>query len=370
MRLCYDSLTEEKRLVYAYDELQSLTERSLPPPEEIFGQLPDGTPRVTFSEPKAGKPSQDIILETCYRNSRPVLATAHALGFGIYRDVDSKTGTGLIQMFDNANLWQEVGYSVIEGALDDGENVKLSRTSESSPEFLEEPKKAQPLIEFLCFKNAAEQSDWIASQIERNVRQDELSFDDIIVINPDPLTTVKAVAPIRRTLFEKEIPSHVAGVDTSADVFFSADNDSVAFTGIFRAKGNEAGMVYVINGQDCYGGFGKTARVRNQLFTAITRSKAWVRVTGYGENMKKLIEEFNRIEAHEYQLSFVYPDEETRKHLNVINRDLTSDQKSKIRGAASSISELLNNVQRGDILIEDLPVEQVDALRKLLGDRN
>lgn len=369
LRLCYNCLTDAKRLVYAYDELQSLTDRSLPPPEEIFGEKEDGSPRVTFSPPQPGKPSQDIILETCYRNSRPVLATAHALGFGIYRDVDPKTGTGLIQMFDNASLWQEVGYSVIAGRLADGESVTLSRTPETSPEFLEKPVEAQPLIEFVCFKNAAEQASWVAAQIEKNVRRDELNFDDIIVINPNPLTTVKAVAPIRRILFENEVPSHVAGVDTSADVFFSSDNDSVPFTGIFRAKGNEAGMVYVINGQDCFESFGNTARIRNQLFTAITRSKAWVRVTGYGAQMSKMIEEYSRVVRHDYQLSFVYPDEETRKHLNVINRDLTSDQKTKIRGAASSISELLSNVESGDILLEDLPAEQVAALRKLLGDK-
>lgn len=99
LRLCYSSLGEKKRLVYAYDELQSLTESSLPPPEEIFGVDAEGKPKVRFEPAQKGKPSQDIILEKCYRNSRPVLATAHALGFGVYREVDPHTGTGLIQMF-------------------------------------------------------------------------------------------------------------------------------------------------------------------------------------------------------------------------------------------------------------------------------
>ena len=38
LRLCYELLKPEKRLVYAYDELQSLNSRSLPSPEEIFGK--------------------------------------------------------------------------------------------------------------------------------------------------------------------------------------------------------------------------------------------------------------------------------------------------------------------------------------------
>lgn len=370
LRMCYSMLTPERRLVYAYDELQSLTERSLPPPEEIFGFKDDGvTPNVRFSEAAAGRPSQDIILETCYRNSRPVLATAHALGFGIYRDVDPVTGTGLIQMFDNASLWEDVGYEVVAGKLEDGQPVSLARTTETSPEFLEEPKQVEPLIEFVCLESEERQANWIADSIEKNIRQDELNHDDIIVINPNPVTTVKQVAAPRRILFEREIRSHVAGVDTSSDVFFATDSDSVAFTGIFRAKGNEAGMVYVMNGQDCYSALGNTAKIRNQLFTAITRSKAWVKVVGYGDKMAKLVEEFDRVVDADFQLKFTYPTEETRKHLNVINRDLTPIQRDKIKVAASSLGDLLSDIERGDVLIDDLPSEQIAALKKLLTSR-
>lgn len=371
LRLCYESLSEPKRLVYAYDELQSLTDRSLPPPEEIFGVKDDGvTPNVRFADPIPGKPSQDIILETCYRNSRPVLASAHALGFGIYRDPDPKTGTGLIQMFDNAQLWEDVGYSVVDGSLADGSMVTLARTPATSPEFLEAPKEVDHLIEFIVFKSEAEQASWLVDAIQKNITDDELNYDDIIVINPNPLTTVSQVARPRQMLFEREIQSHVAGVDTSSDVFFASGNDSVAFTGIFRAKGNEAGMVYVMNGQDCFSSFGTTARIRNQLFTAITRSKAWVKVLGYGKGMEGLVKEFKKVSEADFQLKFTYPDEETRKHLNVINRDLTQAQKSKIRGAQSTLGALLEDISRGDVLIEDLPIEQIDALRDLFEKTN
>ena len=37
LQLCYRLLSDQKRLIYAYDELQSLTGGSLPAPEEIFG---------------------------------------------------------------------------------------------------------------------------------------------------------------------------------------------------------------------------------------------------------------------------------------------------------------------------------------------
>ncbi|MCQ8876093.1 ATP-binding domain-containing protein [Mesorhizobium sp. LMG17149] len=366
LQMCYNMLGDIKRLVYAYDELQSLTDRSLPPPEQIFGVDKKGKPLVAFKDPEPGQPQQDIILEKCYRNSRPVLATAHALGFGIYRTPDPKTGTGLIQMFENNHLWEDVGYRVLEGALVDNNRVRLARTNQSSPYFLEEHSPIQDLIQFVIFNSPEDQAIWIANEIEKNLKVDELSYDDIIVINPDPMSTKSAVGRSRRILFEKNINTHLSGVDTSPDVFFDANNESVAFTGIFRAKGNEAGMVYIINAQDCYWSFGSLARVRNQLFTAITRSKAWVRVLGVGDQMLQLAHEFQRVADQQFSLDFVVPDGPTRKYINIINRDLSESEKKNVRDVTNNIKSLVDDINNGSVMIEDLPLEQVEALRQLL----
>ena len=365
LRLCYEALGETKRLVYAYDELQSLTETSLPPPEEIFGIDTDGKSLVSFKNDGPHTASQDIILEKCYRNSGPVLTTAHALGFGIYRESDENTGTGLVQMFDRPEIWQDVGYEVKAGQLEEGSSVTLARTHESSPAFLEAPGAVDELIEFLEFENEDQQAAWLVDQIKHNLTQDELKADDIIVINPDPFTTVAQVAKPRQLLFFDGIQSHVAGVDTARDIFFKTEN-SVAFTGIFRAKGNEAGMVYVINGQDCYGSRYNVGRVRNQLFTAITRSKAWVKVLGYGPSMSKLKSEFEQVKAHDYQLEFTYPTEETRKYLKVVNRDRSLAEQKAAQGAAKSVNRLIDDLAQGKILVEDLPPEDVAKLRRIL----
>lgn len=368
LRLCYASLRQPKRLVYAYDELQSLTETSLPPVEELFGVGPDGQPVVAFRPPQPGQPSQDIILEKCYRNSRPVLATAHALGFGIYRNPDPKSGTGLIQMFERPELWEDVGYAVIGGELKDAARVVLARTPQSSPEFLEQPSTVDNLIEFIVFKSAADQAQWIANSISRNLEEDELSHSDIIVINPDPLTTVKQVGLPRKLLFDAGVQTHLAGVDTSADVFFKADEDSVAFTGIFRAKGNEAGMVYIMNAHDCYGTQGNILRARNQLFTAITRSKAWVKVLGVGPQMALLKEEYERVVSRNFTLDFVYPDEKTRQQLTVVNRDLSIEERRRIKGATTRVRDLTSELRSGDLL-NDLPIEDIKALQELLAEK-
>lgn len=366
LKICYRLLTPSKRLVYAYDELQNLGSSSLPPPEDIFGNATDGSPLVSFNKQVVGQPQQDIVLEKCYRNSSPVLATAHALGFGIYRNIPVNMTTGLIQMFDQSALWLDVGYKTLSGKLEDGHLVSLGRTLESSPKFLEEHSDIDDLIQFSSFSSVEEQNEWVANAIKYNLDNEDLSPNDIIVINPDPISTKNAVGPIRKQLFNSGVQTHLAGVDTSPDVFFDDAGASVAFTGIYRAKGNEAGMVYIINAQHCYTSWGSLARVRNQLFTAITRSKAWVRVLGVGPNMDKLVEEFERVKAHKFQLNFRYPTVEERTHLNIVNRD--KDEKV-IREGANKIDHLIKDMQAGRVFLEDLPMEQVEMLRSLLSKK-
>jgi superfamily I DNA and RNA helicase len=362
LQICYKMLTSEKKLVYAYDELQNLNSKSLPSPEELFGKKDDGSPKVRFEIPQ-----QDIILEKCYRNSRPVLTTAHAIGFGIYRTPPPDSNTGLVQMFENSQLWREVGYEVLEGNLSDGHEVVLSRSDKSSPVFLEDHSSLDDLIQFHCFKDKKEQDNWVANAIHDNLLNDELRADDIIVINPDPFTTRDAVGAIREQLLRNNINSHLAGIDSSPDVFFTVDNESVTFTGIFRAKGNEAGMVYVINAQDCYYSFGNMATVRNRLFTAITRSKAWVRVLGFGKGMVSLKREFERIKQENFSLRFHYPTEEERKHLNIVNRDMTEEEREKVKSKKNELTQILDDLETGKIYIEDLGTETLQRLNKLLG---
>jgi superfamily I DNA and RNA helicase len=357
--LCYETLKDPKRLIYAYDELQSLTSKALPSPEEIFGKKPDGSPKVRFSAPAKGKPKQDIILKKCYRNSRPVLTAAHALGFGIYRR------NGLIQMFDQKELWKEIGYIVEEGRLEEGHNVKLKRTPDTSPLFLEDHSSIDDLIQFHSFKNEDEQDDWLVEQISSNLKIDELDPDDIIVINPDPVTTKKAVGTARQKLLELGINSNLAGVSSSPDIFF--ETDAVTFTGVFRAQGNEAAMVYVINAQDCYTAWrGEIARVRNRLFTAITRSKAWVRVCGIGDNMKLLESEFNELKKRNFILEFEYPTESQRDELNIVNRDMTEEEKKRIEKKKFDLKDILDSLQSGETFIEDYPDDIINGLRKIL----
>ncbi|THU33007.1 helicase [Niastella caeni] len=360
LKICYSLLKpasiknpKNKRLIYAYDELQKLNDvNPLKNPKEIF----EG---IDFENVK-NQPQQDIILEKCYRNSAPVLVTAHALGFGIYRENQE-----LVTMFNDKELWRDVGYKVDSGNLEFGQNVTLKRDNDTSPDFLTEKSDPNDLIQFYCFKDNTEQYEFIASEIEKNLKEDDLVFRDIIVIHPNAIKAKNELGPLRNLLFKKGIESHLAGVNTSPDDFFM--EKSIAFTSIYRAKGNEAAMVYVVGAEYCYKGY-ELIKKRNTLFTAITRSKGWVRVLGIGDSMVKLNQEFDKAKRARFKLSFRYPTIEEMDKLNVLHRDLSEADKKMITESEKEASNLINKLKNNQIHIEDLSKETIEQLRRILND--
>lgn len=365
LQICYQLLRDPRRLAYAYDDLQNLAGSSVESPEEIFGTLADGTPTVQLDD-RAQEDARDLILEKCYRNSRPVLVTAHALGFGVYRRRVDETDPGLVQMFENSQLWQDIGYRVRDGELRDGRPVTLFRPAETSPKFLEDHSNPDDLVQFVCFPSKQAQAEWVAAQIQQDLTAGELRHDDIVVINPDPLTTRGEVGPIRTRLLDLGVNSHVAGVDTSADEFFSEHAASVTFSGVHRAKGNEAGMVYVVNTQDCYGGKRYAARIRNRLFVAITRSKAWVRVVGVGAGMKRLQDEYERLKSTGFSLAFTYPTETERQRMRLVHRDMTSAERRAAQARGRDLGKLVDDLEAGRVHVDDLDEGLLGRLRAFL----
>jgi superfamily I DNA and RNA helicase len=368
LRMCYLMLGPERRLVYAYDELQSLDGRGLPTAEVIFGLDGEGRPLVDFGPDAPGNETgaRDIVLQKCYRNSRPVLVTAHAVGFGIYREPPRGRNSGLVQLFQNEDLWTDIGYVVTDGRLREGDEVTLARTIESSPPFLEQHSDVSDLIQFRAFESVERQNEWVANEIARNLSADELRYDDIVVINPNGITARNNLSPLRARLLHLNIPNHLAGVDTSADEFFSRETESITFTGIHRAKGNEAGMIYVVNAQEGLDTLGNLSAVRNRLFTAITRSKAWVRILGVGPLMDGLIQEYEQARQNDFTLQFRYPPEDELTRINLIHRELTPEQAQTISKQRTSAQELLEDLEQARIYAEDLDPDVRARLLEIL----
>jgi superfamily I DNA and RNA helicase len=289
-------------------------------------------------------------LPVCYRNTPWALSTAHALGFGIYRE------GGLVQMFDEAPLWRDIGYETKSGHLTPGNQVRLARRADCSPTFFSSLLKADDAIQFIPFPDEAEQAAWIAQSIHVDIVEQELEPRDILIIIPDAWTARPKAATLMKALDALGHGSHLAGVTSSRDLIF-VDN-SIAITGIYRAKGNEAPMVYVANAEYCFSG-AELSKKRNTLFTAITRSRAWVRVCGVGSKMELLMQEAQRVGEHNFELEFRYPTIQEIKRMKRIHRDLLADEHKNMEG----MKRILQQIAAGELSIESLPTEIRDLMR-------
>lgn len=365
-RIAYSACKSPKRIVWAYDELQNLGEYSMPSPEALFGEDEKGQPLVQLRK-DPNRPPQDIVLPVCYRNTPWALTVAHGLGFGITRDTPPGSKSGLVQIFDEPELWEEIGYEVSKGNLALGEHVSLKRKAECSPAFFTDPEKAlitpEDAVNFISFENVNQQADWIAEEIEKNLLTDELLTRDILIILPDAYTSKSQFAIVYKALMRRGIQSHLAGVNSSRDEIFV--DDSIAVTHIYRAKGNEAAMVYVLNADYCFSGL-ELSKKRNTLFTAITRSRAWVRVCGVGQASHRLTSEFEKISASGFVLEFDYPSADEIKKMRRIHRDRSEAEQKEINRSVSDFSSVIEQINRGELSTDALPDELLEALAKIV----
>jgi superfamily I DNA and RNA helicase len=93
------------------------------------------------------------------------------------------------------------------------------------------------------------------------------------------------------------------GLDTK-DVFRAVG--AVTITSVFRAKGSEASLIYVYGFEDVSGNT-DVVRKRNRAFTAMTRTRGWLVLTGIG-HAKELFQEIDAILEKIGCVSFIVPD--------------------------------------------------------------
>lgn len=353
-RLVYRFTKDPKRIAWAYDDLQKLSESSMPSLSELFGEGETGDPLVNLVNSE-GYPQQDIILPRCYRNPPWTLALAHGLGLGIYRK------EGLVQYFDNPTLWSEIGYRLVSGELAPGKFAELERGPTSFPEYFPDLLDLSDSVVARTFASPVEQAAWVAESIRRNLTEDQLEHDDILVILPDAYRARSHATTIIQALGRLRIDSHIAGVTGSRDEIFSPR--SIALANIHRSKGNEAAMVYIINAQMCLSG-PELISLRNTLFTAITRSRAWMRICGWGSNMEVLEEEIGAVVSNGYHLKLQIPTLDELSRMRQIHRELTASERQKMQQMEQNLRELIAALEKGDLDIENLPADVRGAIVK------
>lgn len=320
---------------WAYDELQSLASSSLemPGPEELFGKDAKGNPLVVLDDQDyPGGIQKDFILNKSYRCPQDVLMLAHAVGLGLYNP------KGCVQMLESKDSWAAIGYEV-EGDEEwkTGAKVTLHRPPHNSPNRISQIYQGdQKLITVKHFDERTEEFEWIAASIADDIKNQDVPPERIIIIVLDALRIKEYAPQIQARLIEYGVASTIPGLIDDADAY--AEEGRVTLSSIFRAKGNEAYVVYVAGFEELYN-FVDALENRNRAFTAISRSKAWVRISGVGSRMTQAKVEVDAILKDIPRFKFTFPNMETIRNLDAITRKRRKQRQKVDRIAEDIISD-------------------------------
>jgi superfamily I DNA and RNA helicase len=282
---------EQKRLIWCYDEAQSLDSLKIPSASELFdeelGHL------VTGTYPNGIKKSE--IMYRCYRTPHDIITAAHGIGMGLLRPQGMLTGITCKQE------WKTLGYEV-EGKFIPGQKITLKRPRENSPNPIPELWKSS-VIEFKAYSSRQQELTALLKNIEHNLRYDGLrpSREILVIILGSLYQAIKLEIQVANFLMKQGIDIYIPGNQDYN--ILNGDRDrynpnkfwcegAVTVSRIHRAKGNEADMVYII-GLDNIAKDEGNISLRNQLFIALTRARAWVNLSGIGAY--PMYEEFYRV---------------------------------------------------------------------------
>ncbi|MEA5470438.1 pentapeptide repeat-containing protein [Spirulina sp. 06S082] len=282
---------QKRRLIWAYDEAQSLESLRIPSASELFGE--DLGHLVTGRYLGGIKKSE--ILCKCYRIPHLILTAAHGIAMGLLRPQGMLTGA------TRKEEWQAIGYEVT-GKFYPQQKITLHRPPENSPNPIAKFWQGAN-IEFQIFRDRQQELSHLAHNLIHNLRYDHLRpSQQILVI-------------VLGQFFEAtQLETHVANflMQQGLDIYIPSTSDcnilksdrhnyhpdrfwwegAITVSRIHRAKGHEADMVYII-GLDGIAKNESNIALRNQLFVALTRTRAWVNLSGIGSY--PFYEEFRQV---------------------------------------------------------------------------
>ncbi len=339
MRLALKLATEE-RLVIAYDVFQTIFDVEVPTAASLFGTDKRNEPAISFEE--------DIILHKCYRNPREILLCAHAIGFGIY-------GKKIAQMLESKEHWEDFGYEVVNGDLSPGQPVSINRPTENSPSTISLSNNINQIIGVKSCSGAADEALYVAEKIKNDIQEEGISPEDILVICADDRNATGYFNLIARELRKFDIRVNNLQEDSYSLRDFHADQ-CVTLSTIYKAKGNEAYVVYIVGIDALF--HDPTPKNRNRAFTAMTRAKGWLHVTGLGKAVADFASEIAAAKQNYPLLKFVYPSEQ---QLVYMKRDLITIDAEE---ADETLTRLANEMEP-----EDLEYLLKKKLRELRGKK-
>ncbi|MFM9266481.1 pentapeptide repeat-containing protein [Tychonema sp. BBK16] len=283
-----------RRLIWAYDEAQSLECLEIPTASKLFGE--------ELGHLVSGEYSDGIkkteIMHKCYRVPGPILTAAHGIGMGLLRRGGMLTG------ITHVEDWKAIGYEIVVDAKSEinvpiiknkqyqsAQKVTICRPPDNSPNLV--PKLwINPVLEFEAYRSRQEELTALAEDILYNLKVDGLrpSREILVIVLGSGFEAMELETYVANFLMRQGIDIYIPSTpscnllkvnqtDYQPDRFWC--EGGVTVSRIHRAKGNEADMVYLV-GFDCIAKDESNLSLRNQLFVALTRSKGWLKLSGTG----------------------------------------------------------------------------------------
>ena len=295
---------EQRRLIWAYDEAQSLDSLKIPTAKELFGENLSNL--LTKGTQYAGGIKKSEVMRRCYRTPGTILTAAHAIGMGLLRSEGMLTG------ITRKSDWDKIGYEVT-GKFIHGQQITLHRPPQNSPTPVEEL-WGEPILKFETYDSRQEEFSALAENIWHNLGHDDLkpSRDILVIVLGSTIEAMELENYVADFLMNQGIDIYIPTALELNELkpqwpHYDPDRfwmeGGVTISRVPRAKGNEADMVYVI-------GFDNVARnemdvsFRNQLFVALTRARGWVNLSGVGNY--PMYKEMQRVIAAGDKFSFTY----------------------------------------------------------------
>lgn len=349
-------ITPEKRIYFAYDELQSLTAVEIPRAEDMFGFDKDGQPFISVEGPDyPGGIEKDFVLHKSYRCPLDALMLAHGIGLGIHGP------HGCVQMLGNQASWESIGYEVEEGTFAKNTPTTILRPAENSPNRIRDIYNGHdPLLDVKKFDTREQELTWVASSIEKTINEEQVKPEDIMVICLDVKKSKDCLVFLQRRLQENEVESMIPGLVDQSWKF--AEPGRVTLSTVYRAKGNEAPVVYIIAFDALYS-YVEEIESRNRAFTSISRSKGWLRITGSGGLMNDVDIELTKIVSHIPRFRFLFPDMENIR-IRKLDASETSRRRKEVGKARSSLKTLLNLDKEA---LKDIDPKLLKKLKNMIG---
>jgi superfamily I DNA and RNA helicase len=276
-----DQVPNIKRIIWAYDEYQNINSFAVPSGKEIFGDNPVYNNILTGQY--IGKIPKNILMIKSYRTPGSTLMAAHSICMGLM------SPKGMIAGPTTQEEWRALGYE-INGAFKPNTYVTLNRPEENSRNIIPKIFPDKNLIKFQTFASKLEEYRFIAQEIKKNIEVDllEPSRQILIISLAKPDWALKKIAG---ALAEEGINYYIAAAPDINTLQYNRNYGkpsqfrmgyAVTLSQVSRAKGNESDVVYVAD-VDRVAKQEQNPNLRNLIFTAMTRTKGFVTLTGTGD---------------------------------------------------------------------------------------